>query len=261
MLSSRIKLTGSKIECMRKSFSTTAQIPADQMHSQGTWLLTFIESPLVDIRNTSLQDPPKHLSFLQQAPCCQASLHCDGSCGCHRDAPVPCGPTPISRGARWHPAAVVQLPNLQRHRTRWNGHLASPDTFRCQALSLSSCNLSTTRPQALGQREILAGLRSQTFSHKDIRQVPHTAFRSGKLNKPYSILVHPSEMEQDRTSRGMAHCKYVGENETVDKLQSFTARQRLKTSSFQFMRDSIESCNALRTTGNPDKGPSRSSGA
>ena len=51
-------------ECMRKSFSTMAQIPAAQMHSQGTWLLTSIESPLVDISNTLLQHPPKHLSFL-----------------------------------------------------------------------------------------------------------------------------------------------------------------------------------------------------
>ena len=202
MLSSRIKLTGSKIECMRKSFSTTAQIPAAQMHSQGTWLLTFIESPLVDIRNTSLQDPPKHLSFLQQAPCCQASLHCDGSCGCHRDAPVPCGPTPISRGARWHPAAVVQLPNLQRHRTRWNGHLASPDTFPCQALSLSLCNLSTTRRQANGQNVILSGLRSQAFSRGDSSSPTHH-FRVWK-NSTNCMLVHPSGVEPNRTSTAMA---------------------------------------------------------
>ena len=73
------------------------------------------------------------------------------------------------------------------------------------------------------------------LSHEDVRQVPHTAFRSGKLNKPYSILVHPSAMEPNRTSRGMAHSKYVSQDETVDKLQSFRARQHLKDSSFQFM--------------------------
>ena len=63
------------------------------------------------------------------------------------------------------------------------------------------------------------------LSHEDIRQVPHTAFRSGKLNKPYSILVHPSEMEQDRTSRGMAHCKYVGGKRNSDSQAAFKDQQ------------------------------------
>ena len=90
----------------------------------------------------------------------------------------------------------------------------------------------TTGPIGTWSKEILSGLYSGFLTTKFGKSSTRLSGLE-KLNKLYACAPKRNGTRPHLKGHGRPQC--VSQNETVDKLQSFRARQRLKTSSFRFM--------------------------